>query len=441
MADDASISSKKSVSSFVDNASVKMTNPAVSLPTREQVQIMKLRKDNNKYKSLLKMAKERIQAQEEEIESVQSKLSALKEGQEAALSAPTDGKTQSENGVHEEMDCILKICQRIKVEDASNSSDTSESNAQIWALVEYETNPDAVNTPYRRYKKWATFTSESELSDFIRRDTGEPLVLPPYSLTPTQSESVQKKSQEAVSQITEEFRRFRVKAEVARKQADATVKALHNNNVVTTTAKIHGQDLENELQQARTDHAQLAALQRELAEQEAHWREAYDTLLAENTALKSSGAEALLAAQWRQRYEACQSEKEDLETKFQMVKSQVDILKDQNKVKDAGKYEVKYRDLKESFRLYRKKAKEIFEAQQSGNTQLLTANDKGLEDAKMLYLRNLMVNYLSSDPAVRDHMEGAIGTVLKFSDDEMIRIEKKREEEQESWQESWFKKK
>jgi len=94
--------------------------------------------------------------------------------------------------------------------------------------------------------------------------------------------------------------------------------------------------------------------------------------LAENTALKSSGAEALLAAQWRQRYEACQGEKEDLETKFQMTKSHVDILKDQNKVKDAGKYEVKYRDLKESFRLYRKKAKEIFEQQQSGNTQVST---------------------------------------------------------------------
>ena len=44
-----------------------------------------------------------------------------------------------------------------------------------------------------------------------------------------------------------------------------------------------------------------------------------------------------------------------------------------------------------------------------------------------------MVNYLSSDPAVRDHMEGAIGTVLKFSDDEMSRIDKKREEVKDKW--------
>ena len=50
------------------------------------------------------------------------------------------------------------------------------------------------------------------------------------------------------------------------------------------------------------------------------------------------------------------------------------------------------------------------------------------EDAKMQYLRNLMVNYLSSDPEIRGHMEDAIGTVLKFSDEEKARIEKKKVE-------------
>ena len=99
----------------------------------------------------------------------------------------------------------------------------------------------------------------------------------------------------------------------------------------------------------------------EMSRQEAQWKEAYDVLMAENEALKSSGSEALLASQWRQRYETCLKEKEDLESKLK-TESQ------RNENADAGKYEVKYRDLKESFRLYRKKAKEIFEAQQSGQT-------------------------------------------------------------------------
>ena len=166
-------------------------------------------------------------------------IATLEENQKSG-NASANQNTISENGASEDADSILQICQRIRVEDTNN--DEESEGGQIWALVEYETNPDGP-APYRRYKKWQSFATESELADFIRRDTGEPLVLPAYSLTPQQSEAVQADSKEAVARITEEFRRFRVRAEVARKQADATVRALHSNNVVTTRAKIQGQDL------------------------------------------------------------------------------------------------------------------------------------------------------------------------------------------------------
>jgi hypothetical protein len=105
-----------------------------------------------------------------------------------------------------------------------------------------------------------------------------------------------------------------------------------------------------------------------MAEQEAQWKEAYDVLLAENNALKSSGSEALLAAQWRQRYETCMTEKDNLKTQLQAIQQKQALEKNEKGKADAEKYEMKYRDLKESFRLYRKKAKEIFEAQQNGDT-------------------------------------------------------------------------
>lgn len=124
---------------------------------------------------------------------------------------------------------------------------------------------------------------------------------------------------------------------------------------------------EKELEQARSDHMQLELLKNELAAQEIQWKEAYDAVVAENQTLKSSGSEALLAAQWRQRYEACLSEKEDLQCRLQIEVEKADIMADQRRKVDAGKFEMKYRDLKESFRLYRKKAKEIFEAQQRGD--------------------------------------------------------------------------
>mmetsp|Transcript_39136 Transcript_39136/g.94615 ORF Transcript_39136/g.94615 Transcript_39136/m.94615 type:complete len:174 (+) Transcript_39136:803-1324(+) len=160
----------------------------------------------------------------------------------------------------------------------------------------------------------------------------------------------------------------------------------------------------------------------EMSQQEAQWKEAYDLLLAENKKLKSSGSEALLASQWRQRYETCLKEKDELESKLSAAAEKAETV--------DGKYELKYRDLKESFRLYRKKAKEIFEAQQGGpqGTPLVRIGASSNEDSKLDYLKNLMVNYLTSDIHVREHMEGAIGTVLQFTPEDIEKIEAKKAE-------------
>lgn len=268
---------------------------------------------------------------------------------------------------------IVRVCQRGKDEVIYDSADNSDPNDpfgddmdtnnnedshDIWALIEYETpNPidnnvdpsNPLTTPsFRRHKQWSCFKNESALSDYIRRDTGEPLTLPPYSLSPEQSQRMAEEAKRAVASISEEFRRFRVRAEVAKKQADATVRALHTNSVQTTRMRIEGQDIESELAQAKTDHASLTALRSEMAEQEARWKESYDLLLAENEKLKSSGAEALLAAQWRHRYEACLKEKEDAITNLAMEKEKVLEMQDHRKRADSGKYEHKYRDLKVS---------------------------------------------------------------------------------------------
>jgi hypothetical protein len=128
---------------------------------------------------------------------------------------------------------ISRVHQRVTVNDG-----------EIWALFEFEIpNPDMPEAePLRVYKKWKRFETESELSDFIRRDSGEPLSLPPYSLSPAQSQSIQEESRQAVSRVTEEFRRFRVRAEVARKQADAQIRDLQSNKVQSAKRRIEGQD-------------------------------------------------------------------------------------------------------------------------------------------------------------------------------------------------------
>jgi uncharacterized membrane protein len=161
-------------------------------------------------------------------------------------------------GDSSELSCnIVRICQRIEAQDVSpsnnknNGSSSSSDTTEIWALVEFEADspdqPDSsvlmTMTPLKRTKKWKRFDSETALQDFIRRDTGEPLTLPPYSLTPQQSASIQEQAKQNVTQITEEFRRFRVKAEMARKQADAQIRELQNSKMRTAQQRIEGHDV------------------------------------------------------------------------------------------------------------------------------------------------------------------------------------------------------
>eukprot|EP00980_Cylindrotheca_fusiformis_P010106 scaffold2243_cov122-Cylindrotheca_fusiformis.AAC.22 len=399
--------------------------------SKVKLQMQKMQEANAKYKNLLKLAKERIQQQEDELKRAKADLEAAKrqpENPDRDAFLGVDNTDVVGNSAEHSYN-IVQVCQRVRMELGQHEQDIGNNCEEIWALVEFEMfDPDQQEpiAPPKRTRKWKRFNTETELQDFIRRDTGEPLQLPPYSLTPHQSSQLQEASKQSVAKITEEFRRFRVKSEMARKQADAQIRDLQSTNVESAKKRIEGHDVEKELEQARSEHSRLERMRVEMSQQEAQWKEAYDLLLAENKKLKSSGSEALLASQWRQRYEACLKEKDVLESKIRVEMEKAETA--------DGKYEMKYRDLKESFRLYRKKAKEIFEAQQTGpqgNLQRTPFVHRGVssnQDSKLDYLKNLMVNYLTSDMDVREHMEGAIGTVLQFTPEDIAKIEEKKAE-------------
>lgn len=249
---------------------------------------------------------------------------------------------------------------------------------------------------------------------------------------------------------------------------DVQIRELQSTNVETTKRQIEGREqAEQEVEQSRRiEQHQLERIRADAVQQEAHWKEAYGILLKENETLKSTGSDALLASQWRQRYETCLKEKQDAENKLQSIQKQQQRHHSNNLQRSSasfsspsgssggkygsssqeGKYEMKYRDLKETFRLYRKKAKEIFESQAAAAAnqnsfagtksaadmmmlQMSQQNSNPEEDSKLSYLKNLMVNYLQSDEEVRDHMEIAIGTILKFTSADFAAISKKKEQD------------
>jgi hypothetical protein len=424
-----------------------------------------------------------------------------KRAEEETTSKDTSGDNNNANYLDDANDdlnnnywILTRVSQRIRFDLETNELNARGLNEEIWALCEWErdesdeqqflinnNNKNPLNNSNNKRKQWKSFDSESVLADFIRRDTGEPLTLPPYSLTQQQSSRMASEAEKKVSAITEEYRRFRVKSGMSRKQMDAQIRDLQSSQVESAKRQIEGRGrhVEQELESNRRteNNTELKRIRAEAARQEDQWKEAYDILLKENEALKSPGSDALLASQWRQRYEACAKERDEAVNKLQSAQQRHEQHKQQqhsasfssppnvrggkhsNKTTrgSEGKYEMKYRDLKESFRLYRKKAKEIFESQNTNNNmsssiggadnrKSSSASDRMVvlqqmsqhnfnnadEDSKLSYLKNLMVNYLTADPEVRDHMETAIGTVLKFTKGDIATIEKKKTDDA-SW--------
>lgn len=298
-------------------------------------QLKRLNDANAKYKNLLKLAKDRITAQDEEVGTLKADKAALTErliADEAEASKNIDLEEASRKSIPDGETHIVRVCQRIKISLGDGSG-----AEEIWALMELEKMLHDDVQPAKRYKEWLRFDTESELQDFIRRDTGEPLQLPPYALSPEQSARVQQVADAQVAKITEDFRRFRVKSELARKQADAQIRDLQNHQLRSTAQRIESNDRPNTSQSG----AMVERLKAEMAQQEAHWKESYDVLLKENQALQSAGSEALLAAQWRQRYEGLVTEKEQLQAKLNSATPAM-----ANGGGTDEKFEAKYRDLK-----------------------------------------------------------------------------------------------
>lgn len=301
---------------------------------RLSVQLKKLTEANNKYKNLLKLAKDRIQAHEDELAALRESNSQMQtrlDDRDKDTTKNGEGNNKRDVLPADAVTFITNVCQRVKV-----------GENEIWALMEFKVCSEESPQHNKEYKEWVSFNSESQLQDYIRRDTGEPLTIPPFSMTLAQSEQVQLEANQRVNKVTEEFRRFRVKSELARKQADAQIKELQNakNHTVVSQQVNDNPPRSSDGRFAAVAQQQMERLQAEMAAQEAYWKESYETVLAENNALKATGSEALLASQWRQRYETCKSEKEELEETLKSVTASG------SSITEAQKYEQKYRELK-----------------------------------------------------------------------------------------------
>eukprot|EP01038_Epipyxis_sp_PR26KG_P014998 gene14998-20175_t len=171
----------------------------------------------DRYRRLLAMARNSLEAnqtalaeKDQQIKQLMSAVDDLKSQNSIKFAAKKPSQKEDENS----NSIPRRILCRVEVEDA------------IWLLIEYEDSNDDV---------WKSFTDEQLMVDFIQRIPGVPLICPPKCLSVEESTRIEEDSKRKVERIVEEFRRYKVRTEIAKKQKDAETKQA-NSNITLTSA-------------------------------------------------------------------------------------------------------------------------------------------------------------------------------------------------------------
>jgi hypothetical protein len=296
----------------------------------------------------------------------------------------------------------------------------------IWILIEYDDSDDG----------WKSLDNEQDLLDFIQRIPGVPLVCPSKCLSADESCRILDESNRRIERIVEEFRRYKVRTEIARKQKDAeTRQSIINgtsispilspisfkennqdsfNNGVNGTISMDIVFLNEEIQRMKTAST----------EQESLWRLSYDKVLKENEVLRTKGGETLLAMQWRNRYETCLKEKEDLVEKLKAFNDA-----SYNSTSKSGGHRGSSNSSGGSSGSYvswdnRYRSGEV---DPDGEYGSYAADNVS---SKIQYVRHMIFQYLSCrDPEVKVHIETALMAIFRMTNAEREVIETIRKEE------------
>lgn len=281
--------------------------------------------------------------------------------------------------------------------------------------------------------------------------------LPKCCISEEESETIRNKLislQKELQQTSENFRRFRVRSEIVRKQKEAELVRMSDNNLKYKQHNIVGQDVQEELKLAQLRVEKLAQVQASLELDKERLQEQLKQSHIRVRTLES---------------ELRSSSRSQVSTSFYDDSKPTDT----DSLDNASKLTEQLAKLKREYDNYRSRMMEILQkkddelnkikahlenvnsissstpAAKSSKSKLSTPQsappaqaerqgEGGLSMSKILvskqkavdvaYLKNIVMKYMAADaePETREHMEAAIATVLGFTKSDVSFIQKKR---------------
>ncbi|KAF0693195.1 Aste57867_15789 [Aphanomyces stellatus] len=396
---------------------------------QQKQRIQELEESDTKLKRLLNLAKRSIENKDATLQSMNQQMADLKSA------AKVRAKERDPR----------RIVHKVK-----QVSHTGEET--LWCLVEYTSDDDGDDTKPPE-SGWHAFKTDDELREYVRRAAGEPMRVPELSLPPSDIQQMKQDLSDELERVQEEFRRYRVRSEITRKQKEAELKKISASALAKQTEQLGGTDLTQELQAARLQVRRFSQLQTAAEEREREWHDKFDKLQREYSKLSGAMGETVLAMEWRERYEQVVAEKAAMEARLAEDARGNGHGFNLGGDLDGGNDIAK---LKMEFALYRKRAMQVVEQKErelqlartsshappnapgpgfssAGLRRMSSSNSlNGFETSTHApttneYLKNIVMKYMSTDQEeVKEHMEKAIATVLNFTSVELQHIQDKR---------------
>lgn len=414
------------------------------LLAKKNAKMQEMEETENKLKRLLAMAKRSIDNSKQELaekdETIQKLREELNKSQQARHSWFVDATTRDPR----------QLLHKVAHGDL------------LWCLVEYANENELDDS---KEFTWHCFRTEEEIQTYANRASGEPLTMPDFSMTPYEVERVKKSLKEEIDRVQEEFRRYRVRSEITRKQKDAEIRKMSANVMAKQTEQISETDLSGELQSSKAQIRRLTKAQAEAEERESDWRRKFEKLMKDYEKLSGTMGETVLAMEWRERYEQSVREKQELEKKMDELKLMTSGAFGNGN--DSGNGDLQL--LRQEFAQYRKRALNAVEQkekelndiqahyQENGGGSSSASRTSSFKEVRVRrmsmesnsslsgfetpnatktneYLKNIVYKYMASDQDEgKEHMEKAIATVLNFTPAEVATIQEKRKQQQ-----GWF---
>lgn len=184
-------------------SAVDMTEDQQNVPHADEV--------TSKYKRLLSLAKSNLESNQSLMAEKDKQISQLKQQMEEMKSSKFGNRRPSTMPSDDGQAAVPRqILRNIAV------------NGKIWVLLEF--------SGLSGGDSWKLFNNEQELDDFISRQSGPPLIKPHLCLTVEESTRIMEEAKRKLDTVVEEFRRYKVRTEVLRKQKEGE-KVVNTNNL------------------------------------------------------------------------------------------------------------------------------------------------------------------------------------------------------------------